>query len=371
MINVLELIDGGFLGGGQTHILSIVKNIDKSKFNAIIAGSSKGKFKEEAINCGFEFTGLYLPKIYRGKYLQAIDEIVTDSDIQIIHSHGGVAGMYARFYKKKYGKMKVVHTIHGIHYMRSRNFLIKWFSHSIEQSLVKYTDKFICVSDEDKKLAEKMKIIDPSITTVIKNGIDVSWFTGKKADSELKRKLGIQNDSIVIGNISRFDFQKNQRMLIEAFGEVSKSNNKLILLLVGDGQYFDNCKDQVKRLGIEDKVFFTGEVPNVEDYYPLMDIFVFPSLWEGLSITLIEAMASGRCIIASDIPSNRELIADGKTGVLFSLKSKAELSNKIQVLLNDKATRTELARNAAEEARKYDEGEMTRMIMDVYNEVSP
>ena len=152
MINVLELIDGGFLGGGQTHILSIVKNIDKSKFNVVIAGSSKGKFKKETIHRGFEFTGIYLPKIYRGKYLQAIKEIVTDSDIQIIHSHGGVAGMYARFYKKKYGKVNVVHTIHGIHYMRSRNFLRKWFSHSIEQSLVKYTDKFICVSDEDKKL---------------------------------------------------------------------------------------------------------------------------------------------------------------------------------------------------------------------------
>lgn len=248
MINVLELIDGGFLGGGQTHILSIAKNIDKSKFNAIIAGSSNGKFKEETIHRGFEFTGIYLPKIYRGKYLQAIDEIVTDSDIQIIHSHGGVAGMYARFYKKKYEKVKAVHTIHGIHYTRTRNFLRKWFSHSIEQSLVKYTDKFICVSNEDKKLAEKMKIIDSSKTAIIKNGIDVSRFSGGKVHSDLKKKLGIQNDNIVIGNISRFDFQKNQRMLIDAFSELSSSNDKLRLLLAGDGQFLENCKEQVKDL---------------------------------------------------------------------------------------------------------------------------
>lgn len=125
-----------------------------------------------------------------------------------------------------------------------------------------------------------------------------------------------------------------------------------------------------KRSGIEEKIIFTGEVPNVEEYYPLIDIFVFPSLWEGLSITLIEAMASGRCIIASDIPSNRELITDGKTGELFDLKNKEELKDKIQTLLSDEPKRNKLSQNATVEARKYDEKEMTNMIMNIYSEVS-
>lgn len=369
MKNVLELIDGGFLGGGQTHILSIAGNIDKDRINVFIAGAPDGQFKPEVTKRGYNYYGIILPKIYRGKYLHSLDRIIEDNKIDIIHSHGGVAGMYARFYKKKYNKVKVVHTIHGIHYTRTKNFLRKWFSHSVEQHLVKYTDKFICVSDEDLNLAEELRIIDPSKTSVIKNGIDIKRFANVKPNEELKKKLGLTSNDIVIGNISRFDFQKNQRLLIESFHEVLKTNGNSKLLIAGDGQFLNNCKDQVKRLEIQDKVIFTGEISSTEDYYPLIDTFVFPSLWEGLSITLIEAMVSGRSIIASDIPSNRELINDGKNGVLFTPGDATGLTEKILSLLNNPGERKRLSENAAKDALEYDEKEMTGKIMKIYYEV--
>jgi glycosyltransferase involved in cell wall biosynthesis len=369
MKNVLELIDGGFLGGGQTHILSIAGNIDKYRFNVFIAGAPDGQFKQEVTKRGYNYYDITLPKIYRGKYLHSLDSFIEDNKIDIIHSHGGVAGMYARFYKKKYNKVKVVHTIHGIHYTRTKNFLRKWFSHSVEQHLVKYTDKFICVSDEDLKLAEEIKITDPSKTSVIKNGIDIKRFANAKPNEELKKKLGLTGNDIVIGNISRFDFQKNQRLLIESFNEVLRTNKNAKLLLAGDGQFFNNCKQQVKHLEIQDKVIFTGEISNAEDYYPLIDAFIFPSLWEGLSITLIEAMASGRSIIASDIPSNRELINDGKNGLLFSLGDVTGLTEKILSLLNNPEERGRLSENAEKDASAYDEKEMAGKIMRIYSEV--
>jgi glycosyltransferase involved in cell wall biosynthesis len=369
MINVLELIDGGFLGGGQTHILSIADNIDSNKFNVFIAGSPDGQFKPEVLRRGFNFSGIYLPKVYRGKHLQALDKIVSENDIHIIHSHGGVAGMYARFFKKRSDKVKVVHTIHGIHYTRTKNVFRKWFSQTIEESLVKFTDKFICVSEEDEIIAEDMTIIDSLKTIVIKNGIDVDKFAGKDADPELKKKFGINEGDVVLGNISRFDFQKNQRALINSFNEIIKTNTKVKLLLIGDGQFLQTCREQVAKLGIQDKVIFTGEQADVEKYYPLIDVFIFPSLWEGLSISLIEAMASGRCILLSDIPANRELLKDGKTGMFFNLSDNDDLAKKINLLLKDKEKRNSLSKGAAKEALKYDEKVMTEKIMKVYAEV--
>ena len=370
MKNVLELIDGGFIGGGQTHILSIAGNIDKNRFNVYIAGSPDGQFKPEVLRRRFNYSDIFLPKIFRGKHLSSLEKIIIENNIDIIHSHGGVAGMYARFYKKKYNRVKVVHTIHGIHYTRTKNFLRKWFSHSIEQHLTKYTDRFICVSDEDCKLADHMHIIDSSKTTVIKNGIDIKRFSNAKPNITLKENLGLSESDIVIGNISRFDFQKNQRLLIDSFSETLKQNKNVKLLLVGDGKLLNDCKGQVSQSGIQDKVIFTGEISNVEDYYPLMDIFVFPSLWEGLSITLIEALASGRCIVASDIPSNRELINNGENGVLFELGNSKALTEKILYLIDNPEERERLSRNASQSALAYDEQKMTEKIMGIYSQVS-
>lgn len=369
MIKVLELIDGGFLGGGQTHILSLVGNLDPEKYDAVIAAAPKGEFKEEAFSRGFKFQNVYLTKLYKGKYLNAIDKIVKDNKIDIIHSHGGIAGMYARFYKKKFDNVKIVHTIHGIHYNRTGNFLRRVFSQSTEQHLVKYTDRFICVSDEDKKLAEKMKIIDPLKTEVIKNGINVERFTGKEKDPGLIERYNIKESDFIIGNISRFDYQKNQRQLIKVFSVLAQRIHDIKLLLVGDGKLFEECVNQAELEGVADKVIFTGEISNVEDYYPLIDIFVFPSLWEGLSITLIEAMASGRCIIASDIPANKELIKDNDTGLLYDVNDEESLYNRIQNAYIDKFDRERLSENASKEGLKYSEKEMAEKIEGVYDSV--
>lgn len=369
MIKVLELIDGGFLGGGQTHILSLSKNLNSKDFKTVIASSPEGPFKEEVEKAGLYFEAILLPKIFRTKYLQAIDELVADNEIDIIHSHGGVAGMYARFYKKRFNKVKVIHTIHGIHYTRTKNLFRKFFSHSIEEHLVPYADKFICVSEGDYVLASGMKIIDPEKTVVIKNGIDLDRFSNKEKDAHIMERLRISKEDFVIGNISRFDFQKNQRMLIKAFDSISKKTPALKLLLVGDGQFLNNCKEQVKEAGLEEKVIFTGEVSNVEDYYPLMDIFVFPSLWEGLSITLIEAMASGKAIIASDITSNHELIKDSGNGLFFDLHSVENLADKIEFLIQNEPERIRLAKNAVISSRDYDEKVMCEKIGGLYGEI--
>lgn len=366
MNNVLELIDGGFLGGGQTHLLSLVKNISGGNFKFTIAASGKGEFGKTVKRYGFEFEEIELPKIYRSKHLHSLEKIIKDKNIKLIHSHGGVAGMYARFYKKKIDNLKVIHTIHGIHYINSKNILRKHFSLAIERFLVPYTDCFICVSETDFKTAEKIKIIDRNKTTVIRNGIDLTKFSGNKKNKELCDRLGIDKDELVIGNISRFDYQKNQRFIIlNSRGFLLKYPNAKILL-AGGGKYFDECRKFAEETGLGDRFVFTGEITDPENYYSLIDIFVFPSLWEGLSISLIEAMASSCCILASDIDANKELINNNINGMIFNVHDKDDFTTKLFELSENKILRDKLSGKAFEDSGKYSDKEMSAKTENEY-----
>jgi len=366
MIKVLELIDGGFIGGGQTHIISLCRNLDKNMFSPVIAANPDGDFRILAKKEGLEFESITLPKIFRKKHLKRLAELVNIVKPVIIHAHGGVAGMYARFLKRENGGIKVVYTLHGIHYIRSKNFARKFISHAIEQYLVGDCDAYICVSNDDVKTAIESKIVRKELVHLIPNGINISRFKNGQTDRNLKARLGIKESDFVIGNISRFDEQKNQMLLINAFPEILKLIPDAKLLLIGDGLLYDSCLNRAEKLKIADNIIFAGSIPDPENYYPLMDMFVFPSKWEGLSITLIEAMASGKCIAASNIPSNRELITDKQNGVFFTLGSSRALAGIISELFKDAELRKNLSLNAQKSAENYNEKIMAGKIASVY-----
>jgi len=370
MIKVLELIDGGSIGGGQTHILSICRSINKNEFDLTVSASSEGEFKNLILSGNFNFTDIHLPKIYRPKYLQALKDIVGLGEFKIIHSHGGVAGMYARFLKKKYGMLKVIHTIHGIHYINSKNVLRNRVSKAIEQHLLPYADRYICVSDGDLSLAVEHKLVLTKNTVVIKNGIDIGKFRHAKKEQALMNELSISEQDFIIGNVSRFDYQKNQRFIINFAPEILKRIPNAKFLFIGDGKYFEKVKSLAENLGIMNKVIFTGERKDVERFYPLIDIFVFPSLWEGLSITLIEALASGKCIMASGIPQNKELINDDVNGVLFSPEDSDGFLRKLFDIFNSTEKRELLIAQAIISSVNYSEKYMTDKIQRIYSELS-
>ncbi|MBD3189759.1 MAG: glycosyltransferase [Candidatus Heimdallarchaeota archaeon] len=123
--------------------------------------------------------------------------------------------------------------------------------------------------------------------------------------------------------------QKNLLFLIETFYELSKINKKLTLLMIGDGNYRTTLEDKVNKLGLRERVIFTGYQNNVYNYHLKADIFVNPSHWEGMPNTVIEAMSSGLIVFCSDIPEHRFLIKSNQNGILFDNKNKQDLIKKI------------------------------------------
>ena len=117
----------------------------------------------------------------------------------------------------------------------------------------------------------------------------------------MRNELGIGEDTFVLGHIGRITAPKNHKFLVELFGEYHQKNPNSKLLLVGDGVLLEKVKQQVDQLGVNDAVIIVGSKTNTEDYYQVMDVFVFPSLWEGLPVSVVEAQANGLPCLISDV----------------------------------------------------------------------
>src|SRR4030095_2895024 len=313
-IKVLELIDGGFLGGGQTNVLSIARNLNKDKFAVSIAAAG-GAFENEAAKYGIPFTHIEMPKLLRTKYLKYLELLYISEPFDVIHTHGGVAGFYGRTLKKHNPELKCVHTIHGIHYVHSSSFFTRNLSKTIGQYLVQFTDMTICVSETDLVSAAEYKIADKNRSVVIPNGINISKYSNLKKNTELMAELGLNENNFIIGNVSRFDVQKNQKLIIQAAYFLVKKYPEMRFVFVGGGRYLQQMKDLARNSNLDDFIVFAGEKDNLPDYYSIFDIFVFPTFWEGMPYVLIEAMASRLPIICSDIPNHLEIIIPGHSAL--------------------------------------------------------
>jgi glycosyltransferase involved in cell wall biosynthesis len=164
-------------------------------------------------------------------------------------------------------------------------------------------------------------------TYTVYNGIDVEEFSGRvrEADPSEPRREHDVDDGVVFLTIGRYAEEKNQLALIDAMSDVVESLPDARLFVVGHGPLEDDLRRAVTDRGLDENVVITGRVPSVEEYYALADVFVLPSLTEGLSVVLLEAMASGLPIIATDAPGTAEAVVDGETGYVVPLEDRAAL----------------------------------------------
>jgi len=369
-IKILHLIDGGFLGGGQANVLSIAKNIDKNTFDISVGAKGGGKFEICVLDEGISFYPLNMPKVLRQRYLKLIQALHDLEKFDIIHSHGGVAGFYGRLMKKHNPGLKAVHTIHGIHYLNSDRFFRRNISKTVEQYLVQFTDKTICETRSDFITAVDNKITDEFKTVVIPNGININRFSGlNEKNLLLLNSLGLTEKNFVIGNISRFDEQKNQKLIIQAAYFLTKKYPEMRFILVGGGEYLKKTMEYARMANLGKYVIFTGERTDLENLYSIFDVFVFPSFWEGLPYVLLEAMASKTPVICSSLPGLTEVVTNEFSALTIDPHEMDDLFKRITMLFENAELRVKLADNAYKTVQKYDEKKLIKDYENVYTEV--
>ncbi len=193
--------------------------------------------------------------------------------------------------------------------------------------------------------------VDTKKITVIPNGIDITYFDSITPDPELRKSVGIAPDDFTIICVANLHINKGHRYLLEAFEDTHKKLPNVHLLIVGDGVERDNLKSQLRNYDSQDNITFLGHRTDIPELLKISDLFVLPTLFEGQSNALLEAMASGIPVITTDIPENRDLIEHNVSGILVPTQASAVLSQKIQELRHNQETRRALSTMAKQTIR--------------------
>jgi len=237
---------------------------------------------------------------------------------------------------QKYTKVSHISTCHG--------FFKKRFFRKVFPC---WGQRTIAISEQVKEHLINDFKVDANKIDVIHNGIDVDRFREARTENRepAKKKLGLDNGP-VIGIVARLSDVKGHTYLIEAIHDIINEVPRAQLLIVGDGKMRQELISLTKSLGISKSVFFIPSVNDTRDVLSIMDVFVMPSVKEGLGLALIEAMAFGLAVIGSDVGGIRSLIQDGYNGLLINPKDTKDLSRAILGLLKDPPKRAILGNNA-------------------------
>jgi sugar transferase (PEP-CTERM/EpsH1 system associated) len=267
-------------------------------------------------------------------------------DIACTYNWGGIEGIPA---SRMGGIKTIIHSEHGfdaeeIYRQKLRRIFIR-------RLLLEKCDKIIAVSRFIRRwLAETVKISKEKIA-YMPNGCDLKIFYPGK-DTEKRRSLGVEERDIVIGSVGSLKEMKGFDELVTAFAKIAKERDSLKLLLIGDGPQKDGLKRLAENLGVAKKTIFTGEIIETAFLYRAMDIFVLPSLAENFPIALLEAMATGLPIVATDVGDVRYMLDEENGGVIVKVKDAPAISRGVEYLLDD---RTEAIRRSGFARKRVEE----------------
>jgi glycosyltransferase involved in cell wall biosynthesis len=326
------------VGGVENQLLNVLKTYDKNKYVPLVCSlSEKGEIGEDIEKLGIEVICLRkLRHTFDLAIIKDLYRLMKDRGIDVVRTHQYHANFYGRIAAIIARVPCIVASVHNV-YTRDRKIHRRMFN----RILGKFTDKVVAVSNAVKKDIVHFDRIPEGNVEVIYNGVEAQIFMNKKRD-EVRSALGMPSDSPVVGTTGRIKEQKGQKYLIEAVSTLIKDYPLIRLLIIGDGPLMGEMKRYADSLGINDNVIFLGTRRDVPDLLSAIDIFVLPSLWEGLGIALLEAMAAGKPVIATNIGPFREIVNTEEVGRLVPVKSSEAIASSIEFLLNDRSLLEEI-----------------------------
>ena len=308
-IRVAHII-GKWLGGGvEAVVMNYYRHIDRSKiqFDFLCDEDSTNIPYEEIEKLGGRV--ILIPpyqKVF--KYQKELIRIFKENNYKIVHSHINTLSVFPLRAAKKAGvKVRIAHSHSTTNKKEWKKNLLKQVLRPFSKV---YATNYMCCSELAGRWQFGNKTYDDGKVNLLNNAIDLDKFNYNESLRKKKRKeLNIKDDTLVIGHIGRFVAQKNHDYLIDIFNEVLKKNNNSILLLVGQGPLMEEIKNKVKELKLNDSVKFLGQRRDANELYQAFDVFLLPSLYEGLPVVGVEAQAAGLlCYLSDDMTKETKVL---------------------------------------------------------------
>lgn len=342
---ILEVIRQGQIGGGESHLYDLIYFLDKKMFEPICLSFSDGdmitKLRQLGIRCYVIESG----KPFDIKVQKHVKQIIKDEGIQIVHAHGSRAASNV-LYSVKQMYIPFIYTVHGWSFHDDQSFIVRKLRAWSEKLICHYANDVICVSQSNADTGRD--VFGLKSAHVIENGINLERFNPNLKFKNLRQVFGFSDTDFVAGFIARCTLQKNPITFLEAIKLAHQINPQIKGLFVGEGDLDEEVDKFIYANKMNDYVYRSAFRTDVPDLLSCIDVYCLPSLWEGLSIALLEAMAMGKAIIATPTDGTKELIVDGNNGLVVPFNDLKNIAKAIERFAMDR----ELMYNCSEKARE-------------------
>ena len=355
------------IGGPTIHAVLLTAGLDGDKFSTLLVtgrvGENEGDMSYLTAENAIEPVGISElqrePSIAKdAAAFYKLYRFLKNERPDIVHTHMAKAGAIGRLAARIAGVPVVVHTFHGHTFHSYFNPLKTGIFIFIERLLARITDKIIVISELQKR--EVKQYLRPggnNKITLIPLGFKLDMFLENRRDGgvgRLRERFNISKNAIIVGIIGRLAAIKNHTMFLSAAKEIKRKNKgkDIKFLIVGDGGEKDGLKAFSDRLGIGGDVIFTGWLKDMPALYSAVDIVALTSLNEGTPVSLIEALAGAKPVVAADAGGVRDVVEDGKSGFIVPSGDISAFSEAVSALINDEGKRKAFGLHGREFVRK-------------------
>jgi glycosyltransferase involved in cell wall biosynthesis len=384
VVHIITRLDRG--GSAQNTLLAAIGH-DRTRFEPMVVAGRAGRWNDQGgdeatdeccrrlesagIRCLLIAT--LTREIHPGKDLATLRTLVSllrRERPAIVHTHTSKAGVLGRLAAWIAGVPVIIHTPHGHVFYGHFNRLTSWLFLQIERALAGITTHMIALTETERDEHLARRVGRPDRFSAVPSGIDLDRFRSVAGlFGRRPPELGCPPDAIVAGSVGWLTEVKGHRFLIEALARLKPSHPRLHVLIVGSGALRDAYAALAKRLGVAEAVHLVGERQDVPDCLAAMDLFILPSLNEGMGRALVEAMTAGRPVIATRVGGVPAIVEDRRTGLLLPPGDVSALAEGIDELLRLPDFAKALG-NAASESigARFGVRAMVRAVEDVYEQ---
>jgi glycosyltransferase involved in cell wall biosynthesis len=367
-LNVLQVCDhlgweGSRMHGVKRLFAWMIPRFDAERYNVSLVSLRKKDLSEETL----ESIGVDITYLHKSKFdpatLPALLKVIDRKKIDILHLHGYGATTFGRIA----GAMRSLPTIVHEHANLTDT---PWFQKIADTALEPVTDIAIAVSKSTAEFVINARRIPPAKVKVVYLGVPLEEFSRPRSQGEIhaaRAELGIARDDVAIGTVTRLHDSKGNSYLVDAARLVLNDRPNARFFIVGEGPLRESLEQQARALNLGDRLTFAGFAKDIPRVLSAFDISVFPSLWEGTPLTVFEALAMGKAIVATDADGLIDVLTPEHDAIVVPKRNARVLADGLMRVIDEPATRERLRAAAFETGKKYDIAAFVRKMERLYD----
>jgi glycosyltransferase involved in cell wall biosynthesis len=322
-IKVLQTIRQGQIGGGESHVLDLVRNMNRDEFEPVVLSFTEGPMVDRLRAEKIATYVIDTLKPFNLATFNNVQAIMRSENIDILHAHGTRALSNTLFPAKSLG-LPIIYTVHGWSFHQDQMFPVKKIRELSEKFLTSNVDLTINVSNSNQK--DGISRLNMKRSKVVNYGVDLMKYTPNRPLKDITTELGIVPGKTTVGFIARMTTQKDPFTMVRAIAYVKKLCKDMQFIFVGDGDLKEATVELARELDVMDMIRFHPFRQDIPEVLKAIDIYCLPSLWEGLPIGMLEAMAMRKTIVATPVDGTKEALKNDFNGILFPCQDHEQLA---------------------------------------------